>query len=264
MKERPILFNTEMVQAILEGRKTQTRRILKNQPIWLDSDNPMVSSGWAYKDQKGKFSLESYPDHLSFAQAFLEHAICQFGDVGDQLWVRETWAPVNSYGAPAIAYKANSDMRELMEDESFLDEDGAFNYEDPRSKKYLFSCWADDLFSGVEGNWKPSIHMPRWVCRLVLEITNIRVERLNNISEADAIAEGVEPVSVPDYVPVDGGYTKADRAMWKGYKNNERAYRDTAKDSFMSLWQSVYGADSWTANPWVWVVEFKVVEGISK
>lgn len=246
MKERPILFNTEMVQAILSGKKTQTRRVLKNQPVWVDSDNPIVSSGWAYKDQKGKFSLESYPDHLSFAEDFLELAICQFGRVGERLWVRETWAPVNSYGAPAIAYKANSDMRELMDDESFLDEDGAFNYDDPRSKKYSFSAWADDLFSGVEGNWKPSIHMPRWVCRLVLEITSIRVERLNDISEKDAVAEGGAK-SHPSIDKVSRQY----------------GYADWSRSHFAQTWDC-YNRVKWSENPWVWVVEFKAVEPIDK
>ena len=258
MKERPILFNTEMVEAILAGRKMQTRRELKNNHPVVIGFEPNGPHGYWKGIAKNEAVIQQY------ISTFPLTINCPFGVVGDRLWVRETWAPVNLYGTPAIAYKANSDMRELMDDESFLDEDGAFNYDDPRSKKYSFSAWADDLFSGVEGNWKPSIHMPRWVCRLVLEITSIRVERLNDISEADANAEGVEPLSVPDNVPVEGGYTKANRAMWKGYKNKARAYRDTAKDSFMSLWQSVYGDDAWTANPWVWVIEFKTVEPTDK
>ncbi len=261
-KERPILFNGPMVEAILSGRKTQTRRLLK--PFQVPALNEIDGKQFWYSivqnDRRYGFGVEGQTEQECIDQLItMASAACQFGNVGDRLWVRETWAPVNSYGAPAIAYRADAEIRELMKVRSFLDDDGAFNYEDPRVKPYNFSAWASDLLNGIEGQWKPSIHMPRFACRLMLNITNIRIERLNDISEADAQAEGVERVSVPDNIPVEDGYTKAIREMWKGYENKQRAYRDTAKDSFMSLWRDVYGAESWDANPYVWVIEFEAV-----
>lgn len=231
MRERPILFNGEMVKAILEGRKTQTRRIMRRQPDAVE----YFKRGEATTNTDAKHAiLRCYNNPKGFrkcasgwsAGATYKTPFSEF-NVGDRLWVRETFAVYGDKDYHTIHYRANHPHH-----------------------------------VGQKGmGYKPSIHMPRWACRLVLEITNIRVERLNDIFEADAIAEGVKPVSVPDYVPVEGGYTRANRTMWKGYQNNERAYRDTAKDSFMSLWQSVYGADLWVANPWVWVVEFKVIQG---
>ena len=95
--------------------------------------------------------------------------------------------------------------------------------------------------------------MPRWASRITLRITDVRVERLKDISEADAQAEGVEQLPVP------AGFPQSGKEMWKGYQNKGRAYRDTAIDSFMSLWQSINGPDSWSQNPYVWVIEFEPV-----
>lgn len=246
MKERPILFNTEMVQAILEGRKTQTRRIMRRQP----DDVERFHHGEPTTDTDARHAiLRCYNNPKGFkncnsgwlANANYKTPFSEF-NVGDHLWVREIFMGL---GGTGVEHR-NSEGRL---------QHYAYAADCPKGSH------GDELRKDFGLKWKPSIHMPRSASRLVLEITNIRVERLNDISEADAIAEGVKPVSVPDYVPVDGGYTRANRTMWKGYQNNERAYRDTAKDSFMSLWQSVYGADSWVANPWVWVAEFKVIQG---
>ncbi|MHA3051861.1 hypothetical protein [Acinetobacter sp. ANC 4640] len=235
-KERPILFNAEMVKAILDGRKTQTRRILKSDyDEMVERDNGNI---WPWREDCENGGDYWYP--------------CPFGQVGDRLWIRETCiiSPKN--------WLSSNDQ--LNHKDIIKDSDG-----DHRVVQYLATNSDTDVpLNDFKLKKTPSIHMPRWASRILLEITNIRVERLNDISEADAIAEGVEPISVPDNVPVEGGYTKANRAMWKGYQNNERAYRDTAKDSFMSLWKSVYGADSWVANPWVWVIEFKVIEGATQ
>lgn len=140
IKERPILFSAPMVRAILEGRKTVTRRVCKPQPsanahTTCASGNPM-GAWW----ETGKDIIR-----------------CPYGKPGERLWVRETWSDVNLQGAPGIAYRADGDVRDLMEDASFLDEDGAFNYDDPRSKPYHFSCWSEDLLGGKEGRWRPSI-----------------------------------------------------------------------------------------------------------
>lgn len=219
MKERPILFSAPMVCAILSGQKTVTRRQVKGAGLkWLEDFTPEYVADPA-------------------------NSLCPFGKPGDRLYVRETWADVNLQGAPGIAYRADDDVRDLMEDESFLDERGAFNYDDPRSKPYQFACWSEDLIAGTEGRWRPSIHMPRWVSRILLEITNVRVERLHDITEDQARAEGI----------TDGGCHSCG--------NHEPCGCDCpspcAVDSFVHLWNSTGG--DWDANPWVWVVEFKRV-----
>lgn len=170
---------------------------------------------------------------------------CPYGKPGDRLWVRETWSDVNLQGAPGIAYRADGDVRDLMEDASFLDEGGAFNYDDPRSKPYHFACWSEDLLGGKEGRWRPSIHIPRWASRILLEITAVRVERLQDISEDQAKAEGVRL------------YTDHDELGEWWHVDGIETYSADPRKSFELLWSSVGG--DWVANPWVWVVEFKRV-----
>ncbi|MDR8492024.1 morphogenetic protein [Serratia nevei] len=198
MKERPVIFNSEMVRAILDGRKTQTRRTIAN----VGSDNCIPL-------QKPTKTKDGIYTHVMDAPG---HGLCPFGQVGDRLWVRETWARYNiDQDAHDMAYRATT---------------------------------PDDW--PKEGRWRPSIHMPRWASRITLEITAVRVERLNDISEEDAKAEGVKPAGdmLPDYS--DTFLTpKGDFA--------------TAKVAFQRLWQSIYGVDSWNANPWVWVIEFRRV-----
>ncbi|MEG6544814.1 hypothetical protein V6C59_02865 [Acinetobacter bereziniae] len=222
MKERPILFSAPMVSAILEGRKTQTRRVINPQPEGKTLQSNLDGK-WLSKKFNGLLlpKIEDLPIH------------CPYGKIGDRLWVRETWSTVNLYGEIALAYKADGEVTRVVENESFQDEDGLINYDDPRLEKYSFAAWADDLLEGKEGNWKPSIHMPRWVSRILLEITNVHVEQLQDISESDCLKEGVgSPI-----------------------------LRDCKKPKFMQLWESINGADSWTVNPWVWVVEFKIIQG---
>lgn len=251
MKEKPILFNTDMVQAILSGRKTQTRRVLDCTHPVVTGFEPNGSHGYWKGTAKSEAVIQQYISTFPFTIK------CPFGVVGERLWVRETF----TQGYEATLLKDEGDDMDAVS--IIYKADGKELYRE--CPKEVAENWGDWSCDG-EGDpvFKPSIHMPRWASRLLLEITAIRVERLNDISEQDAQTEGVEAVSVPDNVPVEGGYTKADRAMWKGYQKNERAYRDTAKDSFLSLWQSVYGAKSWSANPWVWVVEFKVIEPTDK
>ncbi len=223
-KERPILFSAPMVRAILEGRKTVTRRTCKPQPSdrahTTSADGSPMSSWW----ETGKDIVR-----------------CLYGRPGDRLWVRETWSDVNLQGAPGIAYRADDDVRDLMEETSFLDQHGAFNYEDPRSKPYQFACWSEDLLAGIEGRWRPSIHMPRWVSRILLEITDVRVERLQDISEDQAKAEGL--------LLEDGQWSGAPGLPSFGIP----------VPAFAHLWISINGVEGWNANPWVWVVEFKRV-----
>jgi hypothetical protein len=216
MKERPVIFNGEMVRAILDGRKTQTRRVIAN--VSPDNCIPL---------QKPTKTKDGIYTHVMDAPG---HGLCPFGQVGDRLWVRETWADVNHDGHPAIAYRADCGLRVIGEDDG--------EEEDPNLEKYWFAQWYADLISGAEGNWRPSIHMPRWASRILLEITAVRVERLNDISHDDAKAEGCcygRGGGVPDFAV-------------------------TPADHFPTLWASIYGEESWRANPWVWVIEFRRVE----
>ncbi|EGH20991.1 hypothetical protein PSYMO_05590 [Pseudomonas amygdali pv. mori str. 301020] len=244
IKERPILFSAPMVRAILSGQKTVTRRAVKVQPFDLS---------WSRRDHRFEYMAGRAVngDEIDGFYAYSTRsggewsAKCPYGQPGDRLWVRETWSDVNLQGAPGIAYRADGDVRDLIEDASFLNEDGAFNYDDPRSKPYQFACWSEDLLGGKEGRWRPSIHIPRWASRILLEITDVRVERLQDISEDQAKAEGVrlytDHAELGEWWHVDGIET----------------YSADPRKSFELLWTSVGG--DWNANLWVWVVEFKLV-----
>ena len=229
MKERPILFGAPMVRAILSGQKTVTRRPVTPQPT-LETDDWVLDAGGT-----GKWMGSGPSPATGGTRQTWSWSQCPYGQPGDRLWVRETWCDVNLQGAPGIAYRADDDVRDLMEDESFLDEDGAFNYDDPRSKPYQFACWSEDLIAGTEGRWRPSIHMPRWTCRILLEITVVRVERLQDITPNQCIAEGAWP--------------EEDKELGRGQE---------AVAAFAELWKSTGG--NWDANPWIWVVEFKRVK----
>jgi hypothetical protein len=230
VKERPILFSAPMVRAILDGRKTVTRRPVKGFGLkWLEDFAPQYVADPA-------------------------NSLCPFGNPGDRLYVRETWSDVNLQGAPGIAYRADDDIRDLMEDESFLDDRGAFNYDDPRSKPYQFACWSEDLIAGTEGRWRPSIHMPRWACRILLEITDVRVERLQDISEGQAVDEGLVWEGVKDGQTY---WNHADHRYPPGSHQQFSVSGTDAISAFRNLWKSTDG--DWDANPWVWVVEFKRV-----
>lgn len=189
-----------MVQAILEGRKTQTRRVVNPQPTYSEN---------------GGFNWKGYvygigSDYAETVSNFT-NSNCPFGKVGERLWVRETFGTKirNVGGTPheSFTYKA-----------------------DNPNEIYCY----DSNGNGVPVKWKPSIHMPRVASRILLEITKIGIERLNDISEADAIAEGM--IADDDYC---------------------------AEEHFSMLWNEIngWGEKGWNANPWVWVVEFKVLKG---
>jgi hypothetical protein len=199
MNERPILFSGPMVRAILEGRKTQTRRIVKPQPIG-EFDGPKKYNP-SITNRRG--DMRPGPERFGIFDTCGEWSIpCPYGQPGDRLWVRETWACI---GLGKYAHRAT--------DESNL----------PDIKK---------LCNG----WKPSIHMPRCVSRLTLEITFVDIEPLQSIIEHDARSEGYPGNTV------DGQYVPWSPFGW-----------------FMSLWQSINGIESWDANPWVWVIGFERV-----
>lgn len=203
MNEHPILFSTHMVQALLEGRKTMTRRILK-----VKGCKPFIPDASWDKETIEKWNKDYFP----------------YGKVGDLLWVRETWSKVTSkiQTHPVTIFKAN------------------------------FTDTIEDLTKYMKDNnctWKPSIHMPKAAARIWLKITDISVERLQDISEEDAQDEGVLFID-------DQGIV-----VYKSYLAQEPFHWSirTAKKSFETLWQKINGFESWNTNPWVWVIRFDVI-----
>lgn len=235
--ERPILFNAEMVKAILSGNKTQTRRIMRRQPDAVE----YFKRGEVTADTDAKHAiLRCYDNPKGFkncasgwsADATYKTPFSEF-NVGDQLWVRETFC----YGRIDEFDSTEPAARYLYVDDSG-DYCGLPVY--PIYKQYVISEGIED----DEVKWKPSIHMPRWACRIVLEITKIRIERLQDITKEDAKAEGFD-------------YSTHPSAIKMGYAVG-------ARTNFRHTWEEIYGTTSWNQNPWVWVVEFKVVQGASQ
>lgn len=159
-------------------------------------------------------------------------SFCPYGQPGDRLWVREAFAKVEGQTHPWIAtdYRATYTHGDRL---------------------------GDHL--GIERRWTPSIHMPRAASRILLEIVSVRVERLQEISEADAEAEGIETVRVSETDFRYVNYLRADRAQ-----HPKEAACGRAVQSYATLWESINGPGSWAVNPWVWVVEFKRIEAASK
>lgn len=214
MKERPIIFNDEMVRAILDGRKTQTRRIVNGVPSSHDFHGWVLSSARAKDEGKACWAIGKSP--------LLNKPIrvrCPFGAIGDRLWVRE------AYQGPLFDYEQ---MEAYLEDNSKFEKQEYCEYRADGGSRPEYYDGDDNLRHG----WRPSIHMPRWASRITLEITDVRVERLKSISEADARAEGVVAASGPF----------------------------EAQLAFYELWRSIYGWESWDSNPWVWVIAFKRVD----
>ena len=207
MKERPILFNGEMVRAILDGRKTQTLRPRKPQPIFLKELNGIGYCGMSWSIYKGKWGLylEAWPHLGRWGLASSFHK-CPYGEVGNRFWVRETFD---------TGYSIKVENK------------------DPYFAKHMPEVIyrADNPVCCEPIQWKPSIHMPRRASRITLEITDIRVERVQDISCEDAMAEG-------DPGPLPQGQ---DSRQW-----------------FWQVWDEVYGKKyPWKDNPWVWVIDFK-------
>ena len=185
-----------MVRAILEGRKTQTRRVWKQPTSLCMKDDCLYAT--------------EHDARQSFNPIARDEIVCPYGQRGDKLWVRETW----QYSwAPEDA-----DLKDC----------------------YIYKA---DFPEYKATPWRPSIHMPRSGSRITLEITGVRVERLQDISQADALAEGI-------------------RDLGDGIGELDMSY-GLQKALFKNLWQSINGSESWDANPWVWVIEFKKVEAVS-
>ena len=224
-----------MVRAILEGRKTQTRRIVSpgncafgsaNRKFWqhcdLNAESCFADNGYLHVpchcQSPDGFHIEKRIEcsHcIEFGWEDTRHRLYPNWEPGDRLWVRESWADSQcdtSDGKKIAIYRADGERPVLV-------------------------------------RWRPSIHMPRWASRITLEIESVRVERVQEISEADAEAEGVEQDSFGHYF---------DYRLPNGYRESVSSFM-TARDSFVSLWLSISGKDSWELNPWVWVLTFKRV-----
>ena len=217
-KERPILFSAPMIKAILGGTKTQTRRVVKWPATLSGSFEHLRTDATAIINDGRKPIGLSWP----------------YGQPGDRLWVRETFSPFVDSSIPARIDAASYVV--LTDGTQVYRRDGAI--------VPGLSSYAPGAFDHVR--WRPSIHMPRWASRITLEVTSVRVERLQDITEEDARAEGVEAC---------GGFM-ATSGCWMNYGLDGPAL-STARDSFSSLWSSINGPESWDANPFVWVVGFR-------
>ena len=240
IKERPILFSAPMVRAILEGRKTVTRRAL----------NAHVLKNIGYGVQLGEcHELPSkgplHPNSIGYYNDF-----CPYGQPGDRLWVRETW------GVISHDFDEHGNMIDWLPDRS------ARLIREMRFGRGYYSghviyradgeaVWAGDDDGGGDDRsaWKPSIHMPRAASRILLEITNVRVERLQDISDAQIEAEGIDLDALAD------GQERYEMC----HAGSGAGGRPTLLSAWRDLWQSINGPESWEANQWVWVVEFKRV-----
>lgn len=234
MKERPILFSGPMVRAILDGRKTQTRRAVKPQPLPDTDEVRYLDDGWAYEA-----ILEEQTEHYrSFAPnpSRRESFKCPYGMPGDRLWVREAHALV-----PTTAYRGSEGVQQTI------------NPQDPDQAGVYREGWD----RCKPGRWRPSIHMPRWASRIMLEITDVRVERLQDISRDNAMAEGIER---KQSIRWEGKDVFRDYMADDPLDPEEGEWFERPQSSFRSLWQSINGPESWDENPWVWVVKFKRIE----
>lgn len=232
-KERPILFSGHMVRAILNGQKTVTRREIKPSMRSADSSFELHQQ----EDESWR-PMHTFDESCMDSNGTEHPIVCPYGQPGDRLWVREAWAQINVAQAPGESWVV---YREC------------------------------DNRTDYGGPWKPSIHMRRRDSRILLEVTGVRVERLQDISEDQAKAEGMVYTDFgmqerPGKASIDGGKTfhplKPQQASgWHaGDATHPDQCLDRARWAFANLWEKINGENSWDANPWVWVVEFKRVE----
>lgn len=229
-KSRPILFSDEMVRAILEGRKTQTRRVSD-----LEIYEERYLNGRAFEiSYKMPTSSGNMGGGEAATRKYFAEKFCKYGTVGDRLWVREAWAKVPfTCTWNELPYKRSPD--------------GEWN-----------AFYRTGFDRSAPSSWKPSIHMPRWASRITLEVTGVRVERLQDISDEDANAEGFEGTFEHSQ-----GCDYEDCALAGGVEDCDGEL-STAVDNFQTYWDSFNAKNpshSWAANPWVWAISFKDEQG---
>lgn len=208
MRERPIIERDGQVRAILEGRKSQTRRVIKLPPDHMAGGFVLTDGGDVWMDYQVAVSR---PEIATAIDLQSEHR-CPYGVIGDRLWLKEAW---NKEGG-AVSYRADGDW---IADYRAAAESGIGVPRRPDLK------------------WIPSVSMPRWASRIILEVTDVRVERLQDISEEDARAEGFEY----EVLQAVSGEHK------------------TARDNFSIFWDNTRGNGSWASNPWCWVLTFSLM-----
>ncbi len=221
-RERPILMHARSINGILAGRKTQTRRIIKGPPAdWA----PIVGIYAPTKVNRAGFEC---PGPETYGASDESYCIrCAYGQPGDRLWVRETWCPATVVastepgreGQKNIYYRASVDA-------------------------------VDEKI--IKGHWRPSIYMPRAYCRLILEVTSVRAQRVQEISEEGVLAEGVESWDEWD------AHGQDCQDYYRGA--TEEDIFTSPQEAFKQLWNNTNGKDAWKRNDWVWVVKFKRVE----
>ena len=246
MKELPTLFSTPMVQAILDGRKTQTRR---TKGLEFISEVPF-NEGLNKAPYRGRYDNWYYQLQCAVDASEEFGLKCPYGKIGDILWVRETFYAYGHWTKTIHEKTEENGWKSKVEyhfHDLTISEGKNYFYEDcpPASELICKGRLGLGYFK------RPSIFMPKEACRIRLEITNIRVERLQDISEEDAKAEGVYFYGWDDYHQTD----------YKNYSYNDKGMCDdwgvqTAKESYQTLWESINGRGSWEKNPWVWVIEF--------
>lgn len=240
MKQRPIPFFDPSVNAIRAGRKFQTRRIVKSKSKLLppaEAINFHQVGKWFHFENTAETATEHDPNGKPYLKTWT--FTCPYGEPSDRLWVRETWrvspSACEGWSMDAsepctgwIDYKAGGCAQKTAPNFDVLE-------------RAVFGKGEVD-WDFLPDRWKPSIFMPRWASRILLEITKVRVERLNDISEQDAIAEGCISTAVVNEAGDD--YTGL-----------------YAHEHFYELWDSIHGDGAWLENPWVWVIEFRVLQG---
>jgi len=220
MKERPILYSAPMVLAKLRGIKTQTRRLVKRQP------SPEITHPGTLVNSKGEWQfcwMKGPGKDIDDDEIVGDFFRCPYGVPGDRLWGKETWA---YWGGNEYLYQREPGAVQYR----------ATHHSDLRASDYCRMMGKPD---GDDG-WRPSIFMPRWASRILDDIVHIRLERLHDISEEDAIAEGA----------------RGPQPHYAGGEISEIG-PNTFRDGYRELWEEINGAGSWDANPWVWVIETK-------
>lgn len=278
MADRPIIFSAPMVRALLDGRKTQTRRVLKPQPehnsaglwCWPPYGHKVTKRTWRGFCQTDDAGVRQWFSGGHKAMEALP------ANVGDRLWVRETWATVNSECGPGWAYRADGDFIQPEYDGHDYGAGPSFDYD-----KYPgeYTMWCSDLLAGSPGHrWRSPIHMPRWASRLTLIVTDVRVQRLQDISEEDAVAEGVirqDPTEDDEewnrqWCAEHGTEPSPMEPVWlapgtrQGYgpRRNDPKWGATPQFAFRLMWDAINAKRdySWESNPWVAAISFDVVK----
>jgi hypothetical protein len=245
MNARPILFSAPMVRALLNGSKSQTRRIVVPQPIATVSHagNLIRSANHPTKPHHQYQWMSGNPKDIDEAEFVGDFFNCPYGEPGDLIWVREAWRVSRRWDETPPRDLSPRTMTVMFAAGGSVANDSSSRYVLDETYPPTLPDWA--------GRDRRAFHMMRWMSRLTLRITDIRIERLQEISEADAIVEGIENAYVPGHGRIGG--------TWKVYtKPKLSTFSPIA--SYRSLWELINGADSWDANPFVWAISFEVIK----